>query len=71
MELKILIPPELRNVEDGGCRGYRNLKKTYDKQDLRSYIKGRRVKVWKLVYRADDEDGDKYIPIFQSPRKKK
>jgi len=65
-----IIDPDNLFVKDGAGKGYHNLKKTYNRLQLSNYINGKKVKFWKIVYGADDEDGDEFIPIFYNSRRK-
>jgi len=56
---------------DGAGKGYHRLKKTYRRYQLSNYVHGRKVKFWKIVYGADDEDGDEFIPIFYNSRRRR
>lgn len=66
-----IIDTEGLFYRDGAARGYNKLKRTYSRHQLSNYINGRKVKVWKIVYGADDADGDKFIPIFYRSRSKR
>jgi len=66
--MKILIPSELRGAKVRGCNGYSKLKGTYSIFELKPTIKGKKVKHWKLVYNADDEEGDEYIPVYEKKK---
>jgi len=50
---------------------YHKLRHTYGSHELTEHIKGKRVKHWKMVYTADDQEGDEYIPIYQKHQRKK
>lgn len=70
----LLKPVRVRNlVTYTGplVKGYKKLKKVYGGPawQLPSSINNRKVKKWLKVYLADDEDGDKFIPIFYESRK--
>ncbi len=43
---------------------YHKLRHTYGSHELTEWVKGKRVKHWKMVYTADDQEGDEYIPIY-------
>lgn len=49
---------------EGGCENYNGLKRTYIRNELSSFIDGRKVKYWKWVYSAFDFENDEFIPIF-------
>ena len=66
-----IIDPDGLFKRDGAGRGYHNLKKTYNRLQLSNYINGKKVKFWKIVYGADDEDGDRFIPIFCNLRRRR
>ena len=66
-----IIDPDGLFYRDGVGRGYHRLKKTYNRQQLSNYINGKKVKVWKIVYGADDAEGDEFIPIFYCSRRRR
>jgi len=68
-EVRIIDPDNLF-CRDGAGKGYHRLKKTYRRYQLSNYIHGKKVKFWKIVYGADDEDGDEFIPIFYNSKVK-
>ena len=64
-----IIDPDGLFKRNGKGRGYDKLKRTYYRSGFLSTIKGRKVKCWKLVYGADNEDGNKFIPVFYKNKK--
>ena len=69
--VKILTPKELIRGY-GDCKDYYKYKnwEKYKSTELTPYVDGRRVKFWKLVHSADDEEGDDYVPIFYKKKRK-
>ncbi len=66
-----IIDPDGLFYRDGAGKGYRRLKKTYRRYQLSDYVNGKKVKFWKIVYGADDEDGDEFIPILYNSRRRR
>lgn len=66
-----IIDPDGLLYRDGAGKGYRRLKKTYRRHQLSNYIKGKKIRFWKIVYGADDSDGDEFIPIFYRSKRNK
>ncbi len=70
-KVKVIVPLWLqRKMEKdpdwcGGCIGYANLKKTYNRSKLTPKIGDKEVRYWKQVYLADDSEGDEFIPIYK------
>lgn len=66
-----IIDPDGLLYRDGAGRGYHRLKKTYGRHQLSNYVHGRKVRFWKIVYGADDADGDEFVPIFYNSRRRR
>ena len=64
-----IIDPDNLFYRNGQGEGYWRLNEKYKRHQISDYVRGRKVKFWKMVYGADDEDGDEFIPIFYSRRK--
>ena len=72
----MISPKHLPVFKDWQDRNYDKYRCTYGsytikvwKKGILTKINGRKVKYWKLVYRADDVEGDRYIPIFFKKKK--
>ena len=59
-----IIDPDNLFHKNGYGKGYFKLKKKYNRYQLVPSINGKKVKFWKIVYGADDSEGDQFIPIF-------
>ena len=68
--VRILIPPELRR-KYGPSKDYGKYRETYRHTELTPFVNGRKVRFWKLIYHADDWEGDELVPIFYPKRKRK
>jgi len=56
---------------DGQSRNYHRLRKTYHRNELTNFVNGKKVKCWRIVYGADDAEGDEFVPIFYHSNRKK
>lgn len=46
------------------ARNYKKLKRTFLRGEIAPYVKGRKVKCWKMVKSADESFQDEFIPIY-------
>ena len=75
VSVRIWDPERLTSGKKDYSRNYKKYKRTFYRYELESkqadlLSKGKKVKCWKMVYCAEEESNDKFVPIYHKRRKR-
>jgi len=68
--VRIVVAKDIQ-IKGGTSKKWGIYKRKYNRLELKPFINGKKVRYWLKVCYADNEDCDRYVPLFYKKKRKK